>query len=84
MHTFSQWQFSSTSVPEQQISEFQMMATSSQESSYPPTPQLQTQTPVTAPFSKTTEMASFENLVDVDNSQVHISAPSTPVTDPLY
>ena len=84
MHTFSQRQFSSTSVPEQQISKFQMMATPSRESTYPPTPQPQTQTPVTAPFSKTTEMASFENLVHVDNSQVHISAPSTPVTDPLY
>ena len=71
MHTFSQRQFSSTSVPDQQISKFQMMATPSQESR-------------TAPFSKTTEMASFENLVHVDNSQVHISAPSMPVTDPLY
>ena len=84
MHTFSQWQFSSTSVPEQQISNFQMMATPSRESTYPPTPQPQTQTPVTPPFSKTVQMPSFENLVDVDNSQVHISAPSMPVTDPLY
>ena len=67
MHTFSQWQFSSTSVPDQQISKFQMMALPSWESTYPPTPQLQTQTLVTAPFSKTTEMALFENLVHVDN-----------------
>ena len=61
-----------------------MMATPSWESTDPPTPLPQTQTPVTAPFSKTTEMASFESLVHVDNSQVHISAPSTPVTDLLY
>ena len=84
MHTFSQQQFSSTSVPKQQSSNFQMMATPSRESTYPHTPQPQTQTPVTPPFSKTAQMASFENLVDVDNSQVHISAPSMPVTDPLY
>ena len=84
MHTFSQQQFSSTSVPEQQSSNFQMMATPSRESTYPHTPQPQTQTPVTPPFSKTAQMALFENVVDVDNSQVHISTPSTPVTDPLY
>ena len=84
MHTFSQRQFSSTSVPEQQSSNFQMMATPSRESTYPHTSQPQTQTPVTPPFSKTVQMASFENMVDVDNSQVHIFAPSMPVTDPLY
>ena len=61
-----------------------MMATPSWESTYPQTPQPQTQTPVTPPFSKTVQMASFENMVDVDNSQVHISAPTMPVTDPLY
>ena len=42
MQTFSQQQFSSSSVPEQQISHFQMMATPSQEATYAPTPQPQT------------------------------------------
>ena len=84
IQTFSQWQFSSSSVPEQQISHFQMMATPSRESTYPPTPQPQTQTPVSPPFGKTVQMSSFQSISDVDNSQVHISAPSTPVTDPLY
>ena len=84
IQTFSQWQFSSLSVPEQQISHFQMMAIPSRESTYPPTPQLQTQTPVTPPFSKTVQMPLFQSISNVDNSQVHISAPSMPFTDPLY
>ena len=82
MQTFSQWQFSSSSVPEQQISHFQMMATSSREATYAPTHQ--PQTPVTPPFSNTVQMPSFKSVCDVDNSQVHISAPSMPVTDLLY
>ena len=61
-----------------------MMATPSRESTYPPTPQPQTQTPVTPPFGKTAQMPLFQSVSDVDNSQVHISAPSTPVTDLLY
>ena len=84
IQTFSQRQFSSSSVPEQQISHFQMMATPSRESTYPPTPQPQTHTPGTPPFGKTAQIPSFQSVSDVDNSQVHISAPSMPVTDPLY
>ena len=84
IQTFSQQQFSSSSLPEQPTCNFQMMATPSRNSTYPARAQPQTQTPVTPPFSKTVHMPSFQNISNVDNSQVHISAPSTPVTDPLY
>ena len=84
IQTFSQWQFSSSSLPEQQTCHFQMMATPSHDSTYPARAQPQTQTPVTPPFGKTAHMPSFQNISNVDNSQVHISAPSMPVTDPLY
>ena len=83
IQTFPQQQFSS-SLPEQQQHHFQMMATPSHDSTYPVRAQLQTQSPVTPPFVKTVHMPSFQNISNVDNSQVHISAPSMPVTDPLY
>ena len=64
------------------MSHFQMMATPSREATYAPTPQLQT--PVTPPFGNTVQMPSFSSIADVDNSQVHISAPSIPVSDLIY
>ena len=84
IQTFSQRQFSSSSLPEQQTCHFQMMATPSCNSTYPARPQPQTQTPVTPPFGKTAHMSSFHSISNVDNVQVYISTPSMPVTDPLY
>ena len=84
IQTFSQRQFSSSLPEQQQQQHFQMMATPSRDSTYPARAQLQTQTPVTPPFGKTAHMPSFQNISNVDNSQVHISAPSTPVTALLY
>ena len=84
IQTFSQRQFSSSLPEQQQQHHFQMMATPSRASTYPARAQPQTQTPVTPPFGKTAHIQSFQNISNVDNSQVHISAPSTPVTDPLY
>ena len=75
IQTFSQQQFSSSSLPEQQTCHFQMMATPSHDSTYPARAQPQTQTPLTPPFGKTAHMPSFQNISNVDNSQVHISAP---------
>ena len=84
IQTFSQWQFSSSLPEHQRQHHFQMMAAPSRHSTYPARAQPQTQTPVTPPFGKTAHMPSFQNISNVDNSQFHISAPSMPVTDPLY
>ena len=75
---FSECQYPST-VHQPQMSHYQ---TSGMESTYPPTPQ--PSSPVTPPFSNTPDMPSFSSITNVDNLQVHLSAPSTPVTDPLY
>ena len=81
--TFSEQHYSSASTfPEQQMSHFQMMTTPSWEATYAPTPQ--PHTAVTPPFTNTAQMPSFSTISDGDNSQVHISAPSMPVSDLLY
>ena len=72
-------QFSESQYHQPQRSHYQA---SGMETSYPPTPQ--PQSPGTEPFRNTAEMPSFGSLSNVDNSQVHLSGPTTPVTDPLY